>query len=81
MWTILERKGLVSKQRLGDDFASHDGVESMLGDQIVAFADDKIGVLGDLELLVAIMPVQTHARADNFQNIDDAERPIALVCA
>ena len=53
----------------------------MLFDQRAAFRDDHVGVLHDLQLLEAVGLVQPHAVADNLQNIDDMERPVALVGA
>ena len=53
----------------------------MLLDQILAFGDDLVGILHGLEFLVAVVAVQAHARADDFQHIDDAERPITFVRA
>jgi hypothetical protein len=50
-------------------------------DQIAAFRDDLVGILHDLELLVAVLPMQSHALADHFEDVDDAERPVALVRA
>ena len=48
---------------------------------VAALGQDQIGILGDLELFVAIMLGEPHAGADDFQDIEDLERPIALVCA
>ena len=53
----------------------------MLLDQILAFGDNLVGILHQLELLVAVVAVQAHARADDFEHIDDAERPVAFVRA
>src|SRR5882724_2080789 len=70
---------LVAEHGLDDDIAGLPGVERMPRDQIAAFGDDLVGILHDLELLVAVLPVQSHALADHFEDVDDAERPIALV--
>jgi len=43
--------------------------------------DDLIGILHQLELLVAVVAVQAYAGADNFEHVDDAERPVAFVRA
>ena len=56
-------------------------IERVLFDQQAAFRDDQIGVLHDLELLEAIGLVQPQAVADNLQDIDDTERPVALMGA
>src|SRR5215475_12998468 len=53
----------------------------MLCDQVAAISDNLIGILHDLQLLVAIVPMQSHAFADHFQDIEDAERPIPLMRA
>src|SRR5262245_9462603 len=53
----------------------------MLCDQVAAISDNLIGILHDLQLLVAIVPMQSHALADHFKDIEDAERPISLMRA
>ena len=78
---MLQRKRLVAEHGLDDDVAGGGLVERVPVDQVAAFGDDLIGVLHDLELLVAIMPMQPHALADHFEDVDDAERPVALVGA
>src|ERR1700687_567367 len=77
----LEGKRLIAEHRLDNDIASLPGVERMLCDQVAAFGDDLVGILHDLELLVAVFPVQPHALADHFENVDDPERPVALMGA
>jgi len=52
----LQRKRLVAEHGLDDDVAGSALVERVLVDQVAAFGDDLIGILHDLELLVAIMP-------------------------
>ena len=49
--------------------------------QVSAFRDDLVGILRDLELLVAVVLMQPHALADDFEDIDDTEWPVALVRA
>ena len=53
----------------------------MLCDQVAAISDNLVGILHDLQLLVAIVPMQPHAFADDFEDIDDPERPISLMRA
>src|SRR5258708_40067518 len=53
----------------------------MLCDQIAAFRDDLVGILHELELFVAILPLQSHALADHFEDVYDTERPVAFVRA
>src|SRR5260370_15628607 len=53
----------------------------MQRDQIAAFGNDLVGILHELELLVTIVPVQLHALADDFEEVDNANRPVALMCA
>src|SRR5450755_1476487 len=77
----LEGKRLIAEHRLDDDVAGFPGVERMLCDQVAAFGDDLVGILHDLELLEAIRSVQPHALTDHFENVDDPERPVALVGA
>lgn len=52
----------------------------MLCYQVPTLVDDLVDVLHDLELLVAIVPIQPHAFTNHLKDIDDAEWPIALVC-
>src|SRR5476651_693484 len=66
-----ERQRLVAEHGLDDDVAGSGFVERVPVDQVAAFGDDLIGILHDLELLVAIVPMQPHALADHFENIDD----------
>src|SRR5581483_10705033 len=49
--------------------------------QISALGDDLVGILHHLEFLVAIMAVQAHATAHDLQQIEDFERPVALMRA
>ena len=53
----------------------------MLRDQILAFGDDLVGILHQLELFVAVLPAQPHALADDFEDVDDAKRPVAFMRA
>ena len=75
------RQGLVADQRLRDDLARLRRIERVRGDQIAALAHDEIGILGDFELLVAVVAMEAHALADDLQNVDDAERLFAFVGA
>src|SRR5450631_2558663 len=81
MRAMTEGKRLVAEHRLDNDIADLSGAERMLRDQVAAFGDDLVGILHDLELLVAVFPVQPHALADHFEDVDDAERPVALMRA
>jgi hypothetical protein len=49
---------LVAQQYLDDNVASIAGVKRVLCDQVAAFRDDLVGILHDLELLVAIVLMQ-----------------------
>ncbi len=53
----------------------------MLGNQVAAFRNDLICILHDLQFFEAVVLVQPHALANNFEKVDDAERPIALMRA
>src|SRR5262245_63981841 len=53
----------------------------MLRDKVAAFGDDLIGISQDLELFETVILVQPHALADDFKDVDDTERPVALVRA
>ena len=77
----LQGKRLVAKQHLDHHVTRIAGVKRVLCDQVATVSDDLVGVLHDLELLVAIVPMQPHAFADHFKDIDDAEWPVALVRA
>ena len=50
-------------------------------DPVYLYTDDLVGILHDLELFVAIPALQPHAGADEFEQIDDTERPVAFVRA
>src|SRR5258708_4022336 len=77
----IQRQRLVAEHGLDDDVAGFVGIERVLRDQVAAFGNDLVGVLHHLEVLVAIFPLQSHALTDDFENVDDAERPVALVRA
>lgn len=78
---ILQRQRLVAEHRLDHDRARKRGIERMRGDQIGTFFHDEIGILGDLQLLVAVMAMKPHALAEHFQDVDDAEGLVALMRA
>ena len=48
---------------------------------VLAVGDDRVGILHDLQPLEMIVVVQAHAGTDDVEDVDDAERPVALVCA
>ena len=77
----LQGQRLVAQQHLDDNVASIASVKRVLCDQVAAFRDDLVGILHDLELLVAVVLMQPHALADDFEDIDDTEWPVALVRA
>ena len=58
-----------------------DRIEAVLDDEIAAFGHDDLSILRDLQVLVMVLVTETHALADEFQDIHDAERPVALVRA
>jgi hypothetical protein len=68
---LFQRKWLVAEHAFGNDAASHHGIKRMLRDEVVAFSGDLFGILHQLELFVAVVVVQPHALADDFENIDD----------
>ena len=72
---------MVAEHRLDYDVASRFGVDRVLRDKVAAFGDDLIGILHDLELFEAVVLVQSHTLAYDFEDVDDAERPVALVRA
>ena len=72
---------MLAEHRLDDNVAGLPGVERMLRDQVAAFGNDLVGILHELELLVTIVPVQPHAFADDFKKVDNAKRPVTLMCA
>jgi len=72
---------LVAEHRLNYDVASRFGVDRVLHNKVAAFGDDLVGILHDLELFEAVVLVQPNTLADDFEDVDDAERPVALVRA
>ena len=72
---------MLAEHRLDDDVASLPGIERMQRDQIAAFRNDLVGILHELEVLVSIVPLQPHAFADDFEEVDNAKRPVTLMCA
>jgi hypothetical protein len=72
---------LVAEHAFGDDVASHHGIKRMPRNEVVAFSGDLFGILHQLELFVAVVVVQPHALADDFENIDDPKWPIAFMRA
>src|SRR4029078_5244989 len=76
-----QRKGLIAEHRLDYDVAGHWGIDRVLREKVAALGDDLIGILHDLELFEAVVLAQSHALADDFEDVDDAERPVALVRA
>jgi len=72
---------LVAKQHLDRYVTRVTGIKRVLCDQVATVSDDLVGVLHDLELLVANVPMQPHTFANHFKDIYDAKRPVALVRA
>src|SRR6516162_3068544 len=68
----LERQRLVAEHRLHHDLARLVAIERMQRDQVGTFGNDLVGILQDLELLEAVVPLEPHARADEFEQVDDA---------
>ena len=56
---------MIPEHRLDDDLASRLGVECVLCNQLTAFGHDEIGILHDLELLEAVVPVEAHELSTN----------------
>ena len=77
----LQGKGLVAEHRLDYDAASRFGVYRVSRDKVAAFGNDLIGILHNLELFKAVILVQPHTLADDFEDVDDTEWPVALVRA
>ncbi len=77
----VKRHRLLREHGLGDHVAGYGGIEGMLGDQIAAFRNDEVRVLQDFQLLEAIVLREAHALPDDLQQVDDLERPVALVRA
>src|SRR5262245_3118189 len=63
------------------DVASCFRVDGVLGNQVTAFRDDQVGILYYLELLETVLLIQPHALTYDVKDIDNAERPVALVRA
>ena len=76
-----QRQRLIAEHRVDHNVPRDIGIERVGPDHVAALGQDQIGILRDLELFVAIMLGEAHAGADEFQDIDDPERPIALVGA
>ena len=75
----LQGQWLLAKQHLDHYVTRVAGIKRVLFDQVATVSDDLVGVLHDLELLAAIVPMRPHAFANHFKDIYDAERPVALV--
>ena len=78
---VPQGKRLVAKQHLHHHVTRIAGIKRVLCDQVATVGDDLVGVLHDLELFVAIVPMQAHAFANHFKDIYDTEWPVALVRA
>src|ERR1700687_279470 len=61
----LQGQWLFAKQHLDHYVTRVAGIKRVLCDQVATVSDDLVGVLHDLELLVAIMLMQPHAFANN----------------
>src|SRR5262249_9313728 len=72
---------LVAEHAFDDDLAGLILVEARPRDEIAAIGEDRVGVLHELEPLVLILAVEPHARTDDLEQVDDPERPVALVRA
>ena len=53
----------------------------MGGDHVPAVCNDHIRVLHNLQPLEMIVVMQAHALPDDIENVDDFERPVALMRA
>ena len=76
-----EWQRLLVQHRLNHDIARYGGIDPIGRDHVPAVGYDGVGVLHDLEPLEMVVVVQAHAGADNVENIDDPERPVALMRA
>src|SRR5690348_13664411 len=76
-----QRQRLVRQHGLGDDAAGFLDIELVARDEIAAIRDDRVGVLHQLQALVNVVLVQPHALADDLENVEDTERPFALMRA
>lgn len=76
-----ERQRLLVKHRLDHHVPRQRWIDAAGGDQVLAVGHDGVGVLHDLEPLEVVGVMQPHASADDLQDIDDAERPVALMRA
>src|SRR5215467_8835984 len=65
--TVFQRKGLVIKHSLDHNLTSRFGIDCVLRDEVSAFDDDLIGILHNLELLEAVMLIEPHTLADDFE--------------
>src|SRR5215472_14903353 len=77
----LQGQRLICKHTVGDNHARGVEADAVPLDQIRGIGDDRIDVLPDLHSLVVIVLVQPDAGTDDFQDIEDSERPIAFVRA
>jgi len=75
-----QRQWLLVKHRL-HHFARYVRIDPVGRNHILAVRDDRIGVLHDLQPFEMVVVVETHAGAHNVENIDNSERPVALMRA
>jgi hypothetical protein len=77
----LQRQRLVLQHPIDDDLAGGLGIETMLRHEIAAVRDDSVGILHHFEMLVLILAMYSHAFADDIQEVDNTEWPVAFVGA
>jgi len=51
----------------------------MLSNQVLAFGNNEVRILHELQLFEAVVLLKSHALTDQLQEIDDAKRPVAFV--
>jgi hypothetical protein len=76
-----QRQWLLVEHRFNHDFSRKHRIDAVGREHVLAVGNDGISILHDLQPLEMVVVVQTHAGADNVENIDDLEWPIALVRA
>ena len=77
----LQWQRLVAQHPIDDHLARGVEIDAVALHQVGRVGDDRIDILLDLEILVMILLAEAHAFADDLENVDDLERPVAFVRA
>ena len=68
-----QRKRLVRDHSFDDYVACFFWIKPVLRDEIVTLAYNSVDILRHLQVFIAVFVAETHAFADDLENIDDAE--------